>query len=143
MRKPGKLENSNFYIDIYPMIAWIGTFIVLLLIPCLVWLFYTLDWRFRLQRKCTALIECAFDIMTALANQGTTKLLFMVIRTHRHTNTYFSRNECWMSICPISAISTNVLPMLAILTQAESILPANIESILGKIWQYLANVANV
>lgn len=70
MKKPGKLENSYFYVDIYPEIAWIGTFLVLLIIPFIVWMFYRLDNRFKVQRKYTALIDGAFDIMTALANQG-------------------------------------------------------------------------
>lgn len=78
-RKPGKMENSDFYLEIYPLIAWIGTFIVILLVPSLVWIIYRFDSRFRTKRKFTALFECAFDIMTAIANQGI-NLIIDIIR---------------------------------------------------------------
>lgn len=69
-KMPDKLENSKFYIETFPLIAWVKMILILFLIPCLVWIFCKLDSKFLHQEKVTHIFDCSFHVMSALANQG-------------------------------------------------------------------------
>lgn len=75
MRKPGKMETSDFYLEIFPFSTWVTEALCILLLPFIFYVTCFICKRFDLKKHQLCISDCYLHVMSLITNQGEVRII--------------------------------------------------------------------